>query len=148
MDSDELQAIAEIRENHRRRLLELEKKQALWGLSADPLIAIEIEDIRLKIEEIDKKTVKQYLGQANWTEAFNDIGKGATTIRELSERITALGQYIMFREDSIRREIAGLYKTIFDEREKDSTDRYNRQRRNDILFFSIIILLIIIVLFK
>jgi len=148
LDSDELQAISEIRANHRRRLLELEKKHALQGISAAPEILIEIEDIRLKIEEIDSRTVKQYLNQANWTEAFNDIGKGATTIRELSDRVTALGQYIMFKEDSIRQEIAGLYKTIFDEREKDERDRYNRQRRNDILFYSIIILLILIVIFK
>lgn len=148
MSREELQDIVEIRENHRKRLLRLEKTAALKGIDAEPDLIIEIEDIRLKIEEIDRKLAKEQLRQVNWAETFIDIGHGATTVEGLSDRITALGQYMLFREDSIRREIAGLYKTIFDEREKDNIKRYKRQRYTDILFFSIIILLILIVIFK
>lgn len=148
MSREEIQDIVEIRENHRKRLLKLEMTAALKGIDAEPSLVIEIEDIRLKIEDIDRKLANKHLRQVNWAETFTDIGAGATTVKELSDRITALGQYMLFREDSIRREIAGLYKTIFDEREKDSIKRYRRQRYTDILFFSIIILLILIVIFK
>lgn len=145
MNDNELSGIIEIRENHRKRLLVLEKRQALQGIDTDPSDAIEIEDIRLIIEEIDRKVSTRLLEKVNWSDAFVDKGDGARTIQEVSKRLTALGQYMVYREDSIRRELTAMYKMIVDDKEKDAAKRIDRQRVTNILYLIIIVLLIVVV---
>jgi hypothetical protein len=57
MDEAERQHIATLIENHTRRLRELEKQAATWGLSTPPETTTEMEDIRRSISDLKKQLV-------------------------------------------------------------------------------------------
>jgi hypothetical protein len=54
-DQDKVKQVGDINElirNHGRRLQELRKKTALLGYTADPSVSLEIEDIEMKIAQL------------------------------------------------------------------------------------------------
>lgn len=53
MDDEHRQHLEDLRQHHQRRLRQLERQQATFGVSTPPEIALEIEDIHAKIAHID-----------------------------------------------------------------------------------------------
>lgn len=148
MINNNLEELAELRENHRKRLVVLEQTAALYGIDVEPHIKIEIEDIKQKIADIDKEANHILLSSVSWTDDFVDTSSDITNPKVLSDRITALGRYLAYREDSIRREVTGIYRFIVDNKEKDDNNRLFRQRRTDHLYILIILLLVVIIVLQ
>lgn len=60
MDDEQRRHLEELRRGHQRRLHQLERQQATFGVSTAPEISIEIEDIRTAIARIDTD-LKRYI---------------------------------------------------------------------------------------
>jgi len=56
--AEEIEHLHQLRRNCKRRLKILELKEAMMGLSISPEITMEIEDIKNKLEEIDRKLLR------------------------------------------------------------------------------------------
>jgi hypothetical protein len=131
-----------IREDHTRRQYALERKAAQLGQNTPPEIEIELEDITAAIAAIDSSVVKLHVAAARQVERAligMDVA-GEITRESTNERLGALGRYIMFVEDSLRIDLAGLYRLIESWHDTDSGVRKMRQRRLDLLLVVIILL--------
>jgi hypothetical protein len=150
LDTETAQQIEEqnlLKAAHKRRLFVLQEKAAQFGFNTPAEIKTEIGDIEHQITVIDATITKLYIAAARQAER-NLIGEtlfGNDPNTSIESRLAALGRYIMQVEDSLRNEVAGVYRTFDIWRSSDSGERVNRQRRLDYFLYIIVTLLIALI---
>lgn len=132
---------------HKRRLFVLQERAAQLGINTPAEVKTEIEDIERQIVAIETTITKLYIGAARQAER-NLIGEtlfGNDPNTTTESRLAALGRYIMQVEDSLRNDIAGVYRTFDIWRSSDSGERISRQRKLDYFLYIIVFLLFVLI---
>jgi hypothetical protein len=150
LDTETKQQIDEqnkLKAAHKSRLLVLQESAARFGYHTPAEVRTEIDDIERQLQTIDATITKLYIAAARQAEReligntlFGDDPNTST-----DNRLSALGRYIMQVEDSLRNEIAGVYRTFDIWRSSDSGERINRQRKLDYFLYIIVVLLIVLI---
>jgi hypothetical protein len=84
MGTDEIEHLEELLEAHRSRLREREIQAASFGIGADPIISIEIKEIKAKIEQIEKE-IDEARG-INDTNTVNENPNSSTSVIKQTPR--------------------------------------------------------------
>jgi hypothetical protein len=151
LDSETAQQIEEqnvLKAAHKRRLFVLQEKAAQFGIDTPAHIKTEIEDIERQILTIEATVTKLYIGAARQAEKnlIADTLFSENTETSTESRLAALGRYIMHVEDSLRREIAGVYRTFDIWQSSDTGERVRRQRKLDYFLYIITFLLVVLII--
>lgn len=142
----QLDDLTELRDTHRKRLHVLLRQKAQLGRSTPPEVETEIETIEGQIREIDKTITKLYLAEARWMARVRPplAGDEFTTGDDQADLILGVSRHITELEDSIRAEVGGLYRLLYNNDAREQVERRRRQFRTDLFYCLIVVLLVII----
>lgn len=134
--------LVELRDAHRRRKKHLELHAATIGMSTSPELAIEIEDIESRIEDVEKSILRLRYQEAKMIASIvpNNKTENITDVA-LHDRVSAIGNYVLNVESAVHKEMAALLRILDDNTVYDAKQRVSRQRKTDFINYSIIILL-------
>jgi hypothetical protein len=144
--------LVEVRDAHKKRLKHLAIQAAYEGLSIEPAISIEIEQIEARVLGIEEVIARLRQREVRLIASIvpNSTVDNITDI-DLHDRVSAIGNYVMDVETAIHKEMGALMR-IFDLYSiADEAQRVARQKRLDLFIVIVIVLLlsnIIILFFK
>lgn len=137
-----------VRKAHERRLAELEVSAAITGRATEVSITIEIQDIKVKVSNIDRAIRRLHQREADVLASIltrkDDEGNVIET--SVEDRLDAIANYTLGIETSLHKEMGALILMLDDTDREEREERKRRQKKTDRKDYIIIGLMVLVVL--
>lgn len=131
--ADTIRDLQQLQAAHARRQHALQLQAATAGRNTPIEVTIELVDVARSIADLEKQ-IRQARAVARDSLVADLAAPPAgndPSVADVASSVAQLGQLLGYTEDSLRREISGVYTAFFDHNETDAAARDTRQKAVD-----------------